>query len=117
MDQGPPLHDPVAVAVALQGLADGWDIPFYDYDVRAEANSSSPPPRRHERFAVTVNTEGTHEEANAGAHTGRTIATLLPEGAEGVTIPRGLDISKFWTVMEECLQRADEANAAAGRVP
>ncbi|EJT81372.1 uridine nucleosidase [Gaeumannomyces tritici R3-111a-1] len=118
IDQGPPLHDPVAVAVALQGLAGGHDIPFYDYDVRAEAaSSSSPSPRRRERFAVTVNTEGTHEEAKAGAHTGRTAATLLPEGAEGVTIPRGLDIPKFWTVMEECLQRADDANAAAGRGP
>ena len=69
-----------------------------------------------ERYAVKVITEGTYEEAKAGARTGQILATLLPAGEEGVRIPRGLDIDKFWTVLEECVERADEVNTAAAAV-
>lgn len=58
-------------------------------------------------------TEGSYEDAQAGARTGQTIAKLLPEGEEGVRIPRGLDIPRFWEVMEECVESADRVNAAA----
>lgn len=62
---------------------------------------------------MKVITEGTHDDAlHRGSQLGRTIATLLPPGEEGVRIPRGLDIPRFWAVMEECVQRADEANEA-----
>ena len=104
--EGPPLHDPLAVAAVLTGTQ--WEIPFYDYDVQG---AELAPVQKHERFAVKIVTEGTNEEAFAGAETGRTIATLLPEGEEGVRIPRNLDIPKFWKVIEECVQRADEVNA------
>lgn len=96
---GPPLHDPLAVAVILDGIA-GVEIPFYD---RVEGG-------KRERYAVKVITEGTHEDALAGAQTGRTIATLLEDGEEGIKIPRGLDVKRFWTVLEECMGRADEVN-------
>ncbi|KAK4226136.1 hypothetical protein QBC38DRAFT_510618 [Podospora fimiseda] len=99
--EGPPLHDPLAVAAIL-----GDDeIEFYDFD------PSNPGVK--ERYEVTVVTEGTYEEAHAGARTGQTIVKKLPPGEEGVRIPRGLDIPKFWKVLEECVSRADEANAAA----
>lgn len=103
--EGPPLHDPLAVAVALTGTP--FEIPFYDFDPKSPAG-----PERRERFAVEVITEGTLDDAFKGAQTGRTIVRKLEPGAEGVRIPRGLDIARFWTVIEECCQKADAANAA-----
>lgn len=94
------------MAAVLTGTP--WEIPFYDYDVQG---AEVAPVQKQERFAVKVVTEGTTEEAFKGAETGRTIATLLPEGEEGARIPRGLDIPMFWKVLEECVQRADEVNA------
>ncbi|KAH8161937.1 hypothetical protein CIB48_g6321 [Xylaria polymorpha] len=103
--EGPPLHDPLAVAAILTGTS--HEIPFYDFD-----STKSEGPARRERFEVRVVTEGTLEDAQVkNAQTGRTIARLLPSGEEGVRIPRGVDIELFWKVIEECCQRADEANA------
>ncbi|OTA69483.1 Inosine/uridine-preferring nucleoside hydrolase [Hypoxylon sp. EC38] len=102
--EGPPLHDPLAVAAILTGTE--YEIPFYDYDPKSPEG-----PGRRERFAVEVVTEGTLEDAkHRGAQTGRTIVKLLPPGSEGVRIPRGLDIPLFWKVIEECCERADQAN-------
>jgi uridine nucleosidase len=101
--EGPPLHDPLAVAVVLDGIQ-GVEIPFYDFVVGG----------KRERYAVHVVTEGSHEEAQAGAETGRTVATLLAEGEKGVKIPRGLDIGRFWSILEDCLERADEVNKTKG---
>lgn len=126
---GPPLHDPLAVAAILDGLV-GVEIPFYDYLPVPSASLSSSSStngngkrsldasksERRERYKVEVVTAGTHEEALAGAQTGRTIATLLPDGEEGVKIPRGLDVRRFWSVIEECLVAADEVNRSRGVV-
>lgn len=85
-----------------------WEIEFYDYDTTTPVAEKAP-----ERFDVQVITDGTHEDAlHKGSQLGRTIATKLPPGEEGVRIPRGLDIPTFWKVLEECVQRADEANMA-----
>ncbi|KAF7875298.1 hypothetical protein EAF04_002470 [Stromatinia cepivora] len=105
MSDGPPLHDPLAVAVIMDGTL-GAEIPFYDFKEGG----------KRERFEVKVVTEGTHEDAQKGSETGRTIVTLLPEGEEGVKIPRSLDIKRFWDVVEDCLSRADAANKANGIV-
>ncbi|KAI0818050.1 inosine-uridine preferring nucleoside hydrolase-domain-containing protein [Xylaria sp. FL0064] len=103
--EGPPLHDPLAVAAILTGTR--HEIPFYDFD-----STNPKAPTQRERFEVGVVTEGTLEDTrDKGAQTGRTIARLLPPGEEGVRIPRGLDIELFWKTIEECVQRADEANA------
>ncbi|KAI1369340.1 Inosine/uridine-preferring nucleoside hydrolase domain-containing protein [Xylaria arbuscula] len=102
---GPPLHDPLAVAAILTGTR--HEIPFYDFDP-----ASAEGPERRERFEVRVVTEGTLEDARErGAQTGRTVVRLLPPGEEGVRIPRGLHIELFWKVIEECVQRADDVNA------
>jgi len=102
LTDGPPLHDPIAVAAIFDDTA--WAMPFYDHK-EGEA-------RRHERFDVTVVTEGTHEEAMLGLkETGRTIATLLPSGKRGVKIPRGLNVPNFWAILEDCLEAADAKNA------
>lgn len=103
--EGPPLHDPLAVAVVLDGIV-GVEIPFYDF---REGESG-----RKERFKVDIVTDGSHEDARKGSETGRTIATLLPQGEEGVKIPRSLDVGCFWTVLEDCLEKADEVNRADG---
>jgi uridine nucleosidase len=107
LTEGPPLHDPLAVAVVLDGVA-GQQIPFYDFAGGLDGE------RRRERFKVRVVTEGSHEDAKNGAQTGRTIVTLLPDGEEGVKIPRGLDIPRFWDVLEGCVKMADEVNKENG---
>ncbi|EGX91760.1 Adenosine nucleosidase [Cordyceps militaris CM01] len=107
--QGPPLHDPLAVAAVLAGTPD--EIPFYDWDAERSAA-----PRYDERFDVAVVTAGVFEDARDGrAETGRTVGTLLPRGQPGVRIPRSLDVAKFWDVIEDCVERADAVNAANGR--
>lgn len=104
LSDGPPLHDPIAVAAMFEGTE--YAIPLYDYEEGQQG--------RRERFSVTVITEGTHAEAlNGKTETGRTIATLLPPGQEGVKIPRSLNVPNFWKVLEDCLEKADAVNGAA----
>jgi uridine nucleosidase len=93
----------------LTGIT-GHEIPFYEFDPRIDG------PHRRERFDVTVLTDGSYEEAKAGAQTGRTVVRALESDKPGVRIPRGLDIPLFWSVLEECCQRADEANARNGSI-
>lgn len=92
------------MAAVLADIPGG--IPFFQWDA-----TRSQHPKHRERFEVTVITDGTFEEAEQ-KQTGRTIAQKPPIGKEGVTIPRGLDVPKFWTVIEDCLERADKANKA-----
>ncbi|TVY87493.1 Uridine nucleosidase [Lachnellula willkommii] len=110
---GPPLHDPLAVAAVFDGIA-GLEIPFYDFKPKGmgvDGLDSGVGEERRERYEVEIVTEGSHDDASQGAQTGRSIARLLPEGEEGVKIPRGLDVGRFWQVLEECMERADEVNA------
>ncbi|CAG7992853.1 unnamed protein product [Penicillium olsonii] len=86
MDQGPPLHDPLAVAILLA------DHP--DPDVRINFNDNG-----GERWKLDVVLSGLQE--------GRTIATKVENGKPGVMIPRSLDMDKFWEVLESCMARAD----------
>jgi imidazolonepropionase len=44
-----------------------------------------------------------------------TVATLLPPGSKGIRIPRSCDVGRFWEVIEECMERADETNKALGK--
>lgn len=99
LKDGPPLHDPVAVAVILfdEGVED------LEYDDRGG-----------ERFGIFVRPEGEHESPDyhnrnmKQAQLGRTVAKHLGSGVDGIRIPRGLNVSRFWDMIENCLQRAEE---------
>ena len=92
MDEGPPLHDPLAVAVLL---ADHTDP-----DLRIEFNDNG-----GERWDLDVVLSGLQE--------GRTVATKLQKGTPGVMIPRSLDMDKFWNALESCMAKADEKTGHA----
>ena len=90
---GPPLHDPIAVAVILFDQAKE-DLKFDD--------------RGTERWHVEVVTKGLHSELEEEhGQVGRTIATKITGSQGGVCIPRGLDAQRFWAVIEQCIQRAE----------
>ncbi|MCJ1474904.1 Uridine nucleosidase 1 [Lambiella insularis] len=91
---GPPLHDPLAVAVVLDLMG------------REELGFRT----GVQRWVVDVVTEGRHtkEEGERG-EVGRTVVTRVDGGREGVEIPRGVDVQAFWRVLEGCVVRAEEA--------
>jgi uridine nucleosidase len=89
--EGPPLHDPLAVAVAL------YPEIFND--------------QGGERFQVDIVTEGVHSltQSEVG-ELGRTKVTKLPPGEEGCRIPRSVDLEKFWGMIESALKKADKVS-------
>ncbi|KAI9791665.1 MAG: Uridine nucleosidase 1 [Piccolia ochrophora] len=84
---GPPLHDPLAVAVLLP--SDEVQFEF----------------AQGERWIVEVVTDGLHGQG--GSMVGRTIVRKLPEGEHGIRIPRGLKVDAFWSMLEQCIARAE----------
>jgi len=84
LSEGPPLHDPLAVAVLL------WDFPEDISRIMFDD-------RGGERWDINIITEG--------EQVGRTVAVPAKEGC---VIPRSLDLEKFWHVLEDCMDRADE---------
>lgn len=89
--EGPPLHDPIAVAVVLSDIG-AEKISFDDGD--------------GERFSVDVVTDGKHSDQDIErGQVGRTC--IRKAEWAGVRIPRGLDVGRFWDVVEECLERAE----------
>lgn len=86
--EGPPLHDPLAVAAAI------YPEIFDD--------------RNGERFRVDIVTEGVHSlnQSEVG-ELGRTKVSAPPQGEGGCRIPRGVDLDKFWGLTEDALKRAD----------
>ena len=93
LTEGPPLHDPIAVAVLLESVT-GSLIKFDD--------------RGGERWHVNIVTDGLHSrhEEERG-QLGRTVLTKSDDG--GVRIPRSIGVEGFWAVMESCLQNAETA--------
>ena len=91
LTSGPPLHDPVAVAVLVE-LPD-----------RLEFNDSN-----GERWHVNVITDGMHSDSDEErGQVGRTDITKAGLGEGGVRIPRSLNVKRFWEVVEECIRRAE----------
>lgn len=88
LKDGPPLHDPLAVAVVLASI---------NGDLRSLFNDA-----KHERWDVDVVTEGEQD--------GRTRVT---SATEGVFIPRSVDVQKFWDLIEDCMAKADHETGYA----
>lgn len=93
LTDGPPLHDPVAVAILLS-ICDKEEMRI-DFDDRGG-----------ERFRVDVEL--------AEPELGR---TKINPVAEGVRIPRSLDTRKFWQVLNECLERAQAQVEGIAKAP
>ena len=88
LTKGPPLHDPLAVAILLPN-----SLRFDDKD--------------GERWHVNVVTDGLHSgHSEEQGEVGRTVIVKAEEG--GVRIPRGLDVHRFWTIVDECMRRAEQ---------
>ncbi|KAF7122000.1 hypothetical protein CNMCM5793_009555 [Aspergillus hiratsukae] len=104
LSSGPPLHDPLAVAVAISNLNPAFAKKHPDQALKFNDKNG-------ERFAVDVVTDGIHStNVLETGQLGRTLAT--PMGGHGVAIPRGVDLVAFWGLILDCLERADECNAA-----
>ncbi|SPN97084.1 related to uridine ribohydrolase [Cephalotrichum gorgonifer] len=107
ISEGPPLHDPIAVAAVLVGSK--YEIPFYDWEIEAGDSSVK------ERFSVTVVADGHLDDAKTkGSEIGRTVVTPKEPGSPGVRIPRGLDVDAFWNAIEDCLEEAEKAVSKGG---
>ena len=91
LTNGPPLHDPLAVAAILSHETDSAIRIEFEDDVG-------------ERWDVDVVLQG--------EQIGRTIITRSENG-EGVHIPRTLDLDKFWRTLDDCMASADESTAYA----
>jgi len=89
--EGPPLHDPLAVAAA------------YNPDIFKDNDG--------ERFQVNIVTDGIHstDQAQIG-ELGRTKVNKLPNGEGGCRIPRGVDLDQFWGSIESAMKRAVAAS-------
>jgi uridine nucleosidase len=89
MDEGPPMHDPLAVAAAFAPeLFDDTDGERYRVDVvRDDAISG--------------------DRERPVSQCGRTVAKKLPPGEGGIKIPRRLDTGAFWDMINQCLNKAE----------
>ncbi len=88
LTKGPPLHDPLAVAILLENT-----LKFDDHD--------------GERWHINVVTDGLHSDnSEEQGEVGRTVITKAEEG--GVRIPRGVDVHRFWSIVDECMRRAEQ---------
>ncbi|KAK6436451.1 Uridine nucleosidase 1 [Oleoguttula sp. CCFEE 5521] len=95
--EGPPLHDPLAVVAAFApALLDD---------------------QTGERFAIHVITDGEHgqeDHVRSGkSQCGRTVATKPFPDQSGIRIPRGLQESNIWNLIDEALAKAEQASLNA----
>ena len=97
MSDGPPLHDPIAVAAAY--------APEMFDDNGGE---------RFEVFIVTSGEEQIfeHQRITKGiGQCGRTVARMVPKGHPGVRIPRSLQVTEFWQMVHLALASADAVSS------
>ncbi|KAJ5499908.1 Inosine/uridine-preferring nucleoside hydrolase [Penicillium expansum] len=101
---GPPLHDPLAVAAILSTLNPAFANKHPNQALAFDDKGG-------ERFALSIVTDGQHgKDVSTTGQLGRSIAT--PVDGPGVAIPRGVDLEAFWNMVLQCIQLADDCNAA-----
>ncbi|KAL9016331.1 MAG: hypothetical protein Q9185_006314 [Variospora sp. 1 TL-2023] len=94
--EGPPLHDPLAVAVIVSDIG-AEELAFED--------------NNGERWEVDIITDGKHSDRDEeSGQVGR--SCVRRSTVPNVRIPRGLDVGRFWEVVEECLQRVDKLQSS-----
>ncbi|KAL4871561.1 hypothetical protein BDV12DRAFT_163972 [Aspergillus spectabilis] len=99
---GPPLHDPLAVAAIISTLNPEFASTHPNQTLKFDN-------RNGERFAVTVVTDGLHgKDIALVGQLGRSVVSNHPSG---VCIPRGVDLEAFWSIILDCIRRADALNA------
>lgn len=99
---GPPLHDPLAVAVVLDILGIE-EFGFEDGEVEGE---------KGEQWIVDVVTDDREEDSQLG----RTVLVRQINGKElGVRIPRRIrHLNRFWDMIELALQKAEMESDKTG---
>lgn len=108
LDQGPPLHDPLAVAVIVSNLNPHFAAAHPNQALRFDD-------RDNERFLVTVETNGRHgKDVSITGQLGRTICK--PVDGSGTAIPRGVNVAAFWDLIIECVERADLVNNSRKKI-
>ncbi|EEP77171.1 conserved hypothetical protein [Uncinocarpus reesii 1704] len=101
IDSGPPLHDPVAVAVLLSNL-NGPQMAGRGDILQFNDNNGA-------RYMVDVITDGSHgRDIELTKEVGRTVAQKTTNSLGGVTIPVSMDVDKFWVIVLDCLRRAEK---------
>lgn len=101
---GPPLHDPLAVAVILSTLNPAFSSKYPNQALAFDDKGG-------ERFALSIVTDGQHgKDVSTTGQLGRSVAT--PVDGPGVSVPRGVDLDAFWDMVLQCVQLADDCNAA-----
>lgn len=107
LSTGPPLHDPLAVAVILSTLNPAFTKARPGQALKFDDKGG-------ERFAVSIVTDGRHgRDVSTTGQLGRSLAA--PVQGPGVAIPRGVDLPAFWDMILQCVQLADDCNAARAK--
>lgn len=94
--EGPPLHDPLAVAALF-----GYESGIFEED--------------GDRYSIVVVTDGAQSALDSvRGQVGRTVLTKIDPvsggTAAGVRVPRKLHTRLFWDVLEQCAEMADVSN-------
>ena len=109
------MHDPLAVAVILdmlgiEPMGFRYSSPVHRDEHPVDKSGKNNKGESEDRWAVEVVVDGKHcEDVKESGQLGRTIVRTVEKGQSGVRIPRGLDVERFWTVLRECVDRAEEA--------
>ena len=101
MDAGPPLHDPLAVAVVLDDIG-AEEMGFEGLGLGSGfVEEVGKMTKEEARFSVEVDVS--HRE-----QVGRTRIKTREDSKAGVSVLGKVNVAKFWDVVDECIVRAEE---------
>ena len=110
MDAGPPLHDPLAVAVVLDDIG-VEEMGFEGLEIGSgSVKEVGKRIKEEERFSLEV-------DVSHGEHVGRTRIKMTEDSVAGVRVLGKVDVARFWDVVDECIVRAEEGLRAMADPP